>query len=395
MIAGNFRETGYAKTIGYFAALVALGMVIASIGPALGGLAANTGSTLAAVSGLFVAFRLGYLSGNFFGGRLLDRLSGHLVLGAALLSLAAAAFSLPLLPSLPLLLAITGFLGFAAGIVEVSGNTLLVWVHGRNAGPFMNALHFFFGVGAMIAPLLIGWSLSATGGLTLAYGVIAAMIVPGAFFVTVIPSPAAPAAPEGTHPEQAGRTGTLLLFALLLLLYVGAEAGFGGWIAAYAVAAGVSPAGSAAFLASLFWTAVTAGRLIGIPLSVRMSPHALLVLDVCGTGIGAGLLLTAPRSEPVLWIATGLIGLSMATFVPAALSLAGRHLTLTGAASRWLFIGGGIGGMTVPWLIGQGFERIGPVILTGSILTLAAAMGAIVAVLFASIRRRPEAAEGR
>ena len=56
----------------------------------------------------------------------------------------------------------------ATGYVEIGGatqwvsvrgadkrNPLLVWVHGDEVGPAMNGLHFFFGVGAFLSPIII------------------------------------------------------------------------------------------------------------------------------------------------------------------------------------------------------------------------------------------------
>ena len=62
------------------------------------------------------------------------------------------------------------FFGVAQGIVEVGGNALLLWVHTDHAGPFMNALHFFFGVGALLAPVGVALATSAAGGVAWFFG---------------------------------------------------------------------------------------------------------------------------------------------------------------------------------------------------------------------------------
>jgi len=51
----------------------------------------------------------------------------------------------PLIPRLPLLAVVWLILGVGSGALDVGGNTLLIWVHGRQVGPYMNGLHFFFG----------------------------------------------------------------------------------------------------------------------------------------------------------------------------------------------------------------------------------------------------------
>ena len=58
------------RTIGYFAAFVAIGLETAALGPTLPGLAEQTNTQLDAISILFPAHSLGYMFGSFFGGRL-------------------------------------------------------------------------------------------------------------------------------------------------------------------------------------------------------------------------------------------------------------------------------------------------------------------------------------
>jgi predicted MFS family arabinose efflux permease len=50
-------------------------------------------------------------------------------------------------------------------------------------------------------------------------------------------------------------------------------------------------------------------------------------------------------------------------------AFAARQVHLTGALMSWIFVGGGIGGMVVPWLVGQLFERISPRVTMPALLT--------------------------
>lgn len=42
------------------------------------------------------------------------------------------------------------------------------------------------------------------------------------------------------------------------------------------------------------------------------------------------------------------------------LAFAETRVRLTGRLTGWFFVGSSLGGMTVPWVIGQFFESIGP-----------------------------------
>jgi fucose permease len=53
----------------------------------------------------------------------------------------------------------------------------------------------------------------------------------------------------------------------------------------------------------------------------------------------------------------------MASIFPTTLSLAERRMMITGRVTGWFFVGVGAGAMTIPWMVGQLFEGIGPQVL--------------------------------
>ena len=59
----------------------------------------------------------------------------------------------------------SALMGFAASVLDVGGNTLMVWTRGAGVGPMMNALHFCFALGTLACPLLINRSLAWSGDL--------------------------------------------------------------------------------------------------------------------------------------------------------------------------------------------------------------------------------------
>src|SRR5688500_12271000 len=142
-------------TIVYYLSFILLGASTAASGPSLPKLAEHTSSGLDRISLIFVFGSLGYLIGSYFGGRAYDRVPGHKLMAIAVLGLALVTALIPVAPALWLLLLAMFLSGLAAGILDVGCNTLLLWTHGKNAGPFMNGLHFFFGVGSFIAPLIL------------------------------------------------------------------------------------------------------------------------------------------------------------------------------------------------------------------------------------------------
>ncbi len=178
-------------TIAYCAAFITLGMTVAAIGPTLPALAANTQSSMDQISYIFTAQAFGYLFGSLLGGRLYDRRPGHPVVVAGLIGMASMIILTPLIPWLWFLAGVLLALGVAQSILDVGGNTLLVWMHRHRVGPYMNGLHFFFGVGAFLSPLIINQMVLISGSITWAYWVLALLIMPLTIWLIRLPSPTA------------------------------------------------------------------------------------------------------------------------------------------------------------------------------------------------------------
>jgi FHS family Na+ dependent glucose MFS transporter 1 len=372
------------KTIGYYAAFVALGLAYASLGPTLPGLAKNTQSKLSEISYLFTAQALGYLIGSFQGGRLYDRVRGHPVMAAALVVAAALLIVVPTISLLRMLAAAVLLLGAAEGAIDVGGNTLLVWVHRHKVGPFMNGLHFFFGVGAFLSPIIIAQAVTLSGDIIWAYWTLALLVLPVAVGLLRLPSPTT----RGVAKDRSIRGGhrpLLVLLVVFFFLYVGAEGSFGGWIYTYAMALNLSGETAAAYLTSAFWGALTVGRLLTIPVAARFRPRAILLGGLLGCLVSVGIVLLWPRSSAAVWLGTLGAGLSMAPIFPTTISLAERRMTITGQVNGWFFVGASTGSMSVPWMIGQLFESLGPRVMMFTIVfDLILAVGVVAAIVLRS-----------
>lgn len=392
------RADHWPRTAGYFALFITLGLVTSTLGPTLPALAGQTAVTLDRISLLFTAHALGYLLGALLGGRLYDRVGGHPVLAGMLVSMALGLGLVPLIPTLWLLAAAWLLVGLAGGALDVGGNTLMVWVHGRGVGPYMNGLHFFFGVGSFLGPLVVALVLSLGAGAARAYWPLALLLLPVAVWLA---RQASPPAPDDTAPANPGAPGeglydgatataavprvgqsrVVALIALLLLLYVGAEASFGGWIYSYALALDLGSAAGAAYLASAFWGALTVGRLLAIPLAARFRPRTILLADLLGCLASVGLILAWSGSAVALWLGALGLGAAMASIFPTAITLAERRVRITGRVTGWFLAGSSVGAMSLPWIIGQLFTRVGPTATMSVILGDLAAALAVFGVL--------------
>ena len=161
MSLSHVRRSAIGRTAGYYGAMATFGLLGAAWGPALPFLASSTNTDLARVSLIFTSLALGGFLGTTLGGRSYDRIPGHAIMTVALLVMAGAAVLIPLTATFWLLLLLIFVLGAAAGLMTVGANTLLVWIHPDNVGPWITGLHFFSGIGAVLAPLIIVFVMSA------------------------------------------------------------------------------------------------------------------------------------------------------------------------------------------------------------------------------------------
>lgn len=373
------------QTAIYYTAFIALGLTVASLGPTLLGLADQTGSTLGNISFLFLARALGYLFGSFTGGRLYDRLPGHRTMAAALVVMAVLLASVPTIPLLWLLTAVLLMVGFMEGIVDVGGNTLIVWVHREKVSPYMNGLHLFFAAGALVSPLLIGKVIEWTGTFGSSYWVLALVLVPIILFLLPLQSPA----PIVTHEEHKSVRPNVLLLVLVAAFFVtisGTEASFSGWIFTYGVKTNLMTESAAQLLTAGFWGAFLVGRIASIPIGARLRPRVIIAVDLVLALAGIAVIWLFANSIEALWLGTILFGLGIASAFPTILTFAGRHMTITGSVTAWFFIGASIGAAVLPLLIGQLFERIGPLTMVWVIAGTLIAGGIVFGLILWQIR---------
>ena len=378
------------STFAYYATYITLGATMALSGPALPWLARHTSSRIDQISIIFIPISLGYMIGSLLSGRIYDRFPGHRFLALAMLVIALSAALVPVLQSLWFLVAVFFLLGAFQGTLDVGCNTLLTWIHAEKVGPFMNGLHFIFGLGSFLAPLIFAQVVLAANEIRWAYWFFSLLALPVAAWLWLLPSP-----PIRRKPPEAARGGSVNgLFLLIVLFYVfsvGLEFGYGNWIYTFSTRINLASATSAAYLTSAFWGAFTIGRLLGIGLSVRLRPQAILLADLAGCLAALAILLLWPDSRLALWAGTIVMGLSIASVFATAMAFAERLVHLTGVLVGWIFVGSGIGMMLIPSLVGQLFARISPRVTMPVLLADVLIEFGLLTALLLLVRRRATA----
>ena len=137
-------------------------------------------------------------------------------------------------------------------------------------------------------------------------------------------------------------------------------------------------------LNSAFWGFFTVGRLLAIWISIRLRPLTILYLDFAGCILSIALIALIPDSVTFLWIGSILLGISFASIFPTFITLSEERMHVTGTITGWFLVGGSLGGMIVPVLIGQTFDKFGPTSMV-MIVFLTIVFNLIALVLFTKV----------
>lgn len=345
---------------GYFAAFAGLGLAAAIVGPTLPGLAVIAGVGLARIGLLVLARSLGEMIGCLLAGTIVDHGHGRSVLTLSALIMAVCLGLVPFFHSLVVFAGIFLVLGAAQGAVHTGGNTLLVWNRPDRAHSLLSVLHFSFGAGMVVAPLLVVWLLPLRSDGLFIYWFLAAALLPIAFVLAVSEKPMAPRSKKAAKQQTSSNVAVFWAIALFFF-YVGAEINMGAWLYTYAVqAASFSPA-TAAYLLTTFWSGFMVGRLLSIFGSALINPkHYIAGGLLVGALSAIGLIVFSAQAGLALWMSVAILGLSMAAIFPQAFAYVSENLGLSGRRTASLLVAGSFGCMLMPWLTGVLLETISP-----------------------------------
>lgn len=267
---------------------------------------------------------------------------------------------IPVIHSIWLLVGMIFLIGIMQSNLDVGGNTLLVWLHGNKVAPFMNSLHFFFGLGSFIAPLIIAQSLRGTQTINIAFWIMSILIIlPVPFFLS-LKSPENPDESKSITKENARPKSDKRIISLLImffLFFAGAEITFSNWIYTHGLKSGFLTIETSAYLTSAFWGTFMIGRFLGIGVSRRFTSLQIIWVDLIGGLSSLLLMLVFPNSVLVLWVCSALIGLFVATRFPTGMNLAEEMNAVSARITSLFFVAASISAMISPWIVGQFIER--------------------------------------
>jgi len=348
------------RLLTYAVCYFSVGIGISALGPLLPYLADNVNVSLGQISFAFTAQNLGYLLGSAGGGWLYDRFQSHKLMVLSLALMVLMGLLIPLMSWFYALLVVLFFFGLGVGTIDVGENLNLVWMFKSRVSPYLNAIHFIFGLGAFFTPLIITTVMTWTGGnLSWAIWALVLIFCPGFIGLLSTKSPANISSEENDIQNEERNYVLIALIILLFFLSVGVQIGFGGWIFTYVSELGIADVTVASLITSLFWGCVTLGRLMGIPISKKVTPGSMLLFNSVLLVLVLGLILVWPLNPVMMWVGSAGMGLAISIMFPNLLSFAKTRMNLTGWVTGLFFMGSSLGMMLMPMLLGQVFDTMG------------------------------------
>ncbi|XP_067098155.1 sodium-dependent glucose transporter 1-like [Osmerus mordax] len=373
-----------------------LGMSISVVGPTFEDLAINVNQDISNISYIFVGRAAGYCGGSLFGGILFEYLNPHLLLGLSMLVTGIGTCAIPFCKKAAILTVMMCGIGATMGILDTGGNVLILNTWRKQAGPHMQAFHFSFAVGAfaspIIAKLIFGTdripdrNISTVAMVTSppltdrvseaplnflyetqrwttdlkslwSYVVIGFFIflVSLLFFTMYCRSTMSrdTLQTQAAKPQVSKSHNALIIMLFWFFFwYVGAEVAYGSFIFTFAKDYAHMEQSQAAVLNSLFWGMFAAGRGLAIFFATCMHPGTMILLSLLGCMLSSLLLTFFNNVQLVLWICTGLYGISMSTTFPSGISWVEQYTTVTGRSAAVFVVGGALGEMVLPALLG-------------------------------------------
>ncbi len=361
---------------------VTIGITQSVFGPSFDAFSNAFAVPAAAVSLVVSVFFAGGSLSILAAGMLVRRFGYRRVLTSAMVALGLGALLMALAPAWPVVLVAAGLIGVGFGTQNVSTNLLVVRAFGGRAGPVVNFIGAVFGIGSVLGPLLVGLLLPSW---RVPFMILAGLAVLASLVNIRVFEPGRETAAAGA---AGGRVLALLAsFILLFFVYVAAEVGVASWEATH-LSPYVGPE-RAAFLTSLFWLSVTAGRFVAMPVSAFVRPPTL-VMAAALLAVGGAVFALNPTLAPYAYM---VMGFAFAPIFPTALvwlqqALPGRTETFV----PFVMAAANMGPVLTAPLIGLAVTRQGSDVVPLALLVITGVLVLITTLLLTQTARRPASA---
>ncbi|KAG1649736.1 Major facilitator superfamily domain-containing protein 4A [Nymphon striatum] len=350
-----------------------------------------------------------------------SRFSPEPILVLSTVMMAITLSIIPMCTALVLLGSVLAVMGFFMGIIDSTANVSMVRLYGQDVSPFLHALHFCYGLGAFVSPMiakpfllnmdcspfinnrskshdLLPSNISYYPAQSLeeaqhkthvsyAFWIMSVLQIPVIILViTLVGKQCYTTRADGqlsgsqfdysdmdevvneakaNHfnknvglPLTAGLTA---LMCFIVCCYDGLQALYADYIYSYAVeGASAIDNRDAAYLSACFWGFFALGRLISVPIATILTPACMLFINITGCTFALIFMQVGGNNETVIYAGTCMFGLFLSSVFPTAVSWIEQYINANTIITSILVLGAATGEMCFPVIVGQTFETGGP-----------------------------------
>lgn len=347
------------SSVACFLSFLVYGACVGCLGAALPAMAVHFNVSESKMGLAFTTRGVGYLVGTLSSAALIEfkrfkdlNLSKELLVGISVIITGLGIGFISATSKFSVILFLYFVQGLGFGGIDTLANCVLPELWGTRVQPWMQSLHSFFGIGAVIGPSLVGGL-----GFHNAFILLAIIsIIPCIFigiaaifgekhhpdltptdespFEKVLDNESADNKEIAVVEEENCKPSVIyvpsllrILITIFFFIYVGSETGFGGWISTFVLNRHVTNSKpTAAFMASMFWAAITAGRLLAIPSAVYLSTTTMLRAQLFLAVVGSLLIyFIGSLSLSGAYVATAVYGFALSSIFPLAMTLVGDY----------------------------------------------------------------------
>jgi fucose permease len=250
-------------------------------------------------------------------------------------------------------------IGFGQGAMEVISNYEVIKIEKPGESRLMSLMHAFFCLGAIIGPLGVGSLIQSGLSWNLIFRIVGFLVVCMGISVLIVPFIRQVDIANGEENEgvRVLAQPLLLLFFFILLLYVGSEFGVSNWISEYFVKVLQSSVATGAFMVSILWIGIFAGRFFISAIRWGLGQELILLFLTSSCTI---FLLFAILNKNAVSVAvfTFFTGLGYSGIYPVVMAMVGKNYK-NGVAVGFASTGGGIGSFSFPFVTAIIADAIG------------------------------------